>query len=53
MRRLSVRWRLPLWRRVRLSWLRRLRLRRLRLLLVLGTLPHLLNGTRRSNPEHN
>jgi hypothetical protein len=37
-------------------WLARLRwlwLRRLRLLLLMGTLPHLLKGTLRLNPEHN
>ena len=53
MRRLSVRRRLPVRRRLRLAWLRRLWLRRLWLLRVLGTLPHLLKGTLRSNPEHN
>ena len=50
MRRLSMRRRLPVrWPlRVRLARLRR-RLRRLWLLRVLGTLPHLLMGTLRSN----
>ena len=47
MRRLSMR--VPL--RLRLASLRRLWLRRLRLLCVMGTLPHLLKGTLR--PEHN
>ena len=49
MRRLSMR--VPL--RLRLATLRRLWLRRLWLLRVLGTLPYLLKGTLRSNPEHN
>ena len=57
MRRLSVRRRLPVRRRwplrLRLARLRWLWLRRLWLLLVMGTLPHLLKGTLRSNPEHN
>jgi hypothetical protein len=54
MRRLSVRRRLPLWPlRLRLARLRWLWLRRLWLLRFMGTLPHLLKGTLRSNPEHN
>jgi hypothetical protein len=53
MRRLSVRRRLPVRRRLRLARLRWLWLRRLWLLLVMGTLRHLLKGTLRSNPEHN
>jgi hypothetical protein len=53
MRRLSMRRRLPLRRRMWLARLRRLWLRRLWLLRVMGTLPHLLKGTLRSNPEHN
>jgi hypothetical protein len=36
---------------LRLARLRRRRLRRLWLLRVLGTLPHLLKGTLHSNPE--
>ena len=46
-RRLPVRWRWPL--RLRLARLRWLWLRRLWLLLFMGTLPHLLKGTLRSN----
>jgi hypothetical protein len=38
---------------LRLARLRRRRLRRLWLLRVLGTLPHLLKGTLHSNPERN
>jgi hypothetical protein len=51
MRRLSMwRW-LPVRRRLRLATLRWLWLRRLWLLRLMGTLPHLLKGTLRSNPE--
>ena len=42
-------WRWPL--RLRLARLRWLWLRRLWLLLVMGTLRHLLKGTLRSNPQ--
>jgi hypothetical protein len=45
MRWLSMRRRLPVRRRVRLAWLRRLWLRRLWVLLAVGPLPHLLKRT--------
>jgi hypothetical protein len=51
MRRLSMWRRLPLWRvplRVRLARLRWLWLRRLRLLLAMGALPHLLSSLLKS-----
>ena len=51
-RRLSMRGRLPMWwLRLRLARLRWLWLRRLRLLLVMGTLRHLLKGTPRQIPS--
>jgi hypothetical protein len=46
------RW-LPVRRRLRLATLRWLWLRRLWLLLLMGTVPRLLKGTLHSNPEHN
>jgi hypothetical protein len=51
LRRLSLRRRVPLrWLRMRLAWLRWLWLRRLRLLLAMGPLPHLLKGTQYKAP---
>jgi hypothetical protein len=52
MRRLSVWRRLPVRRWLRLARLQRLWLRRLRLLLSLGTLRHLLK-VKLADPEHN
>jgi hypothetical protein len=52
MRRVSMwRW-LPVRRRLRLATLRWLWLWGLWLLLLMGTVPRLLKGTLRSNPEH-